>query len=457
MVWNAYLYDTVTGALGQKIDIPAFSWSVSVSDSSFSTTRDKGTGVDDVSGLQVPWSQINASTPEARAAMLMPYKRGIVLFWKQEGDDSLGVPVLAGALGVRTSTRNDVEMPFVSMMGLLEDRFFVHEDPKFASGPNHTSTGFWEFKNLSWRAVACEILQQAIKRKPGGALPIDLPYLGEKGTHQLPDDGQTYEPPKPPILTDKQPDNMSKEQREAYDKRKDAAEKQWEAAKARLDGRSIYRDFDVSSHSVAELLTSISNQDKGPDLQFRPYLADDQHIRFRFEAGSDADVFLLQKTRLSLSSGPWGGTLENIRVDRAAPYMRVFATGAGSDDATLCAFQQDLSLVSRADPWPLRESVLSNNNVEDFRTLDGQAKSLLNATNRPLMQVRGEIWADDVDASGLPLHPLGSFWPGELFDVAIDGFPDLPDGVYPMRLMQMTGDESAKVELLFDVVADPVM
>ena len=59
------------------------------------------------------------------------------------------------------------------------------------------------------------------------------------------------------------------------------------------------------------------------------------------------------------------------------------------------------------------------------------------------------------DAMGLPLHPLGSFWPGEMFDIAIDGFPDLPDGVYPMRLMQMSGDETGKVTVKFDPVGDP--
>ena len=55
MSWRACLCDTMTGLLGQQIDIPSFTWSMTVSDSSFSTTRDKGVGEDEASGLQLPW------------------------------------------------------------------------------------------------------------------------------------------------------------------------------------------------------------------------------------------------------------------------------------------------------------------------------------------------------------------------------------------------------------------
>ena len=72
MTWVAYLYDTVSGQLAQEIDIPSFTWSMTVSDSSFSTTKDKGVGDDEVSGLELPWSQIPGDDPAARAAALQP-------------------------------------------------------------------------------------------------------------------------------------------------------------------------------------------------------------------------------------------------------------------------------------------------------------------------------------------------------------------------------------------------
>ena len=66
MTWVAYLYDTVSGQLAQEIDIPSFTWSMTVSDSSFSTTKDKGVGDDEVSGLELPWTQIPGDDPAAR-------------------------------------------------------------------------------------------------------------------------------------------------------------------------------------------------------------------------------------------------------------------------------------------------------------------------------------------------------------------------------------------------------
>lgn len=136
--------------------------------------------------------------------------------------------------------------------------------------------------------------------------------------------------------------------------------------------------------------------------------------------------------------------------------MRVYATGAGADSGTMCCQSEDLTLVNREDPYPLRETTTSSTDSKTYELLAATANGLLNANRVPLMQLSGDIDVNDCDSTGLPLHPLGSFWPGEMFDIAIDGFPDLPDGVYPMRLMQMSGDETGKVTLKFDPVREPV-
>ena len=166
-------------------------------------------------------------------------------------------------------------------------------------------------------------------------------------------------------------------------------------------------------------------------------------------------MFLRNKQELSLDSGPYGGTLESVKIDRAAPVMRVYGTGSGSDTATLCAMSEDLSLCSRMnDSWPLRETVLSGTDVKLYEQLKGRTDAQLAATRYPLAQFTGVLDADDVDTAGNLLHPLGSFWPGETFHVAVEGFPDWPDGVYVMRLMQMSGDETSKVTLKFDPIVD---
>lgn len=541
--WNAFLYDTVTGLLGQQIDVPSFTWSMSVSDASFSTTKDKGFGIDDVSGLELPWGQIPGVDAAARASALMPYKRGLVLFWHSQADDpnKPGRPVLAGALGVRKSSQLDVSVPFVSMLGLLEDRYLVHEG-RFGKGAGNSSPDEFRWVNLSYRALACETIRQCTEMKPGGSLPIDLPYVGEHGTHQLPEvsgdeedkpesgektvkkvnksDGwvqTTVEADKTTVVdhTEKVTSKtVTVKEKYTVWKKGQRVEKTRDKQKTIRTGRTVtevktetkpkgsyrvektvtktvttysydkngketgstkhtdgptttveqkpvevkYRDFNVVNHRCADILRAIANSAGGPDMQFRPYLTEDgQHIRFRFLAGSDGGIFLHQDKRLSLSyAAGEAGTLENVSVDRAQPVQRVYGVGAGTGSGTLTFLAEDLTLVSQSDGWPLVEYTYQDSKAEEITVLRSGATGLLQANGRPLMQIKGEVNAYDMDASGMPLHALGSFWPGEMFDVSMQGFPDLPDGVYAMRLMQMSGDETGKVELKFDITVDPV-
>lgn len=541
--WNFFLYDTMSGRLAQQIDVPAFTWSMSVSDASFATSKDKGVGEDDLSGLELPWGQIPGVDAAARASALMPYKRGIVAFWHSQADDpnKPGRPILAGALGVRKSSQLDVSVPFVSMLGLLEDRYLVHEG-RFGKGPGNSSPDEFRWVNLSYRALACETIRQCTEMKPGGTLPIDLPYLGEHGTHQLPEvSGDEEDKPESGKKTVKKVNKSNgwvqttveadkttvvdhtekvtsktvtvKEKYTVWQKGKrvvrtrdkqktirtgrtvtevktetkpkgsyrvektvtktvttysydgngkeTGSTKRTEGPTTTVEQKPIevtYRDFNVVNHRCADILRAIANSAGGPDMQFRPYLTEDgQHIRFRFLAGSDGDIFLHQDKRLSLSyAAGEAGTLENVSVDRAQPVQRVYGVGAGTGSGTLTFLAEDLTLVSQSDGWPLVEYTYQDSKAEEIAMLRSGATGLLQANGRPLMQVKGEINAFDMDASGLPLHALGSFWPGEMFDVSMQGFPDMPDGVYAMRLMQMSGDETGKVELTFDITVDPV-
>lgn len=541
--WNFFLYDTMSGLLAQQIDVPAFTWSMSVSDASFATSKDKGVGEDDLSGLELPWGQIPGVDAAARASALMPYKRGIVAFWHSQADDpnKPGRPILAGALGVRKSSQLDVSVPFVSMLGLLEDRYLVHEG-RFGKGPGNSSPDEFRWVNLSYRALACETIRQCTEMKPGGSLPIDLPYLGEHGTHQLPEvsgdeedkpesGGKTVKKVNKPngwvqttveadkttvvdhtekvtsktvtvkekytvwqkgkrvvrtrdkqktirtgrtvteVKTETKPKGSYRVEKTvtktvttySYDGngKETGSAKRTEGPTTTVEAKPIevtYRDFNVVNHRCADILRAIANSAGGPDMQFRPYLTEDgQHIRFRFLAGSDGDIFLHQDKRLSLSyAAGEAGTLENVSVDRAQPVQRVYGVGAGTGSGTLTFLAEDLTLVSQSDGWPLVEYTYQDSKAEEIAMLRSGATGLLQANGRPLMQVKGEINAFDMDASGLPLHALGSFWPGEMFDVSMQGFPDMPDGVYAMRLMQMSGDETGKVELTFDITVDPV-
>ena len=79
---------------------------------------------------------------------------------------------------------------------------------------------------------------------------------------------------------------------------------------------------------------------------------------------------------------------------------------------------------------------------------------MLDANRQPLMQISARVNAADCGGGTTPVHPLGSFWPGERFLLDIRDYPPLPDGRYETRLMQMSGDKSDTVNLVFDVMED---
>lgn len=404
MAWRAYIVDTISGQIMCPIDLPSFSWSVSVADSSLSTTKSKGVGKDEASGLKLPWTAIPAAMPGERCRLLAPDRRSIALCWTSPLDfeDAIGTPILCGLIGQRKDGPFDTDFSLTSLYGLLGDRYLVREGV-YGAANGSTSTDAINFGNLSLRAIAAEAGWLCTNVKPGGGLPIDWHYRGEQGSHQ----------------------------RE-------------------------YDSWDIQNLKCSDVWDKIANVENGPDLQLRPKLSGDT-IRFDFIAGSDADPNIAQDTILELSSSPYGGTLENVTIDHLGAVHRVYASGSGTDKAQLCHLSEDLSLVSGDhEPFPLREMAYSDTDAADANLLRQHADGVLSANHAPLMQIKGELHANDLSADGTPLHPLGSFWPGETMRLDIQGFPSLEDGVYECRLMQMSGDQSDKVSLIFDAMEDPM-
>lgn len=403
MTWRAYICDTMTGQLVAPIDIPSFGWSVSVSDSTLATLKDKGTGEYDASGLTIPWASVPGATAADKTGLLTQDKRSVCLMWKTTSNPmDVGTPILFGAISPRTDSWLDTSFTLNSVLDLLDSRYCVREG-KYGAGRGGTSTDEIHWSKMSLRGIASEVGYLCTDMKPGGMLPVDWSYRGEAGSHER-----------------------------------------------------TYRAFDVQNLSCKQILQKLSNVIGGPDMQFRPYLADNQHVRLAFTAASDGDVYLGQKQVHRLYCRRHGGDLENVTVDHVGPVQRVYSSGAGMDKAQLTYLAEDLSLCETDDPWPLREMTYSDADTDKLGLIQSHARGVLAANRTPLMQLKGSIDADDRDASGAFLHPLGSFWPGEVVEVALDGFPGLPDGVYRTRLMQMSGDETSTVNLIFDVMADPI-
>lgn len=398
MSWTCYLGDTMTGLIDCPIDISSFSYTITVSDSSMSTTRDRGVGEDSASGLSVNWSAVPGSTPAARAAQLASMKRFMCLCWgDEENPNSPGIPILFGAIGQRTDSWLDTSFDLLSMYELLSNRYLVQEGT-YGTGDNSTTKSSIRLERLSYRGIAATVGDMCTNQKPSGQLPIDWNYIREGGT------------------------------------------------RARE-----YKGFDIQNNSCAKLIENITNLIGGPDIQFRPYLSDDSHVRINFLAGSDSDQRLGQKAVHRLTCFPGGGTLQNISIDHDGPVMRVYASGSGTDEAQICHMSEDKTLLSGNDPYPLVESVYSDSDTDNPSVLKQHSDAMLEANCRPIMQISGEIDFNDEDVP----NP-GSLWPGEMVELDIEGFPSLPDDVYRMRLMQISGDQSSKAKLKFDIYEDPV-
>lgn len=394
-MWRAYLGDTLSGVVGEPIDVPSVTWSVTVSDCSLSTTRDKGTGGAEASGLQLPWSSVPGVTPEARQRALAPFRRSLFLCWE---DGSGSVPVVAGAIGPRVDSFLDTSFELVSMRSLLSQRVVVLEGT-FGNGEQAgTTTSELAYRRMSLRGIASEIGFLATSAKPGGDLPIDWSYLGEEGKHQR-----------------------------------------------------TYQGFNAHNNDLSKLVEAMTNVIGGPDAQLRPYWVDERTIRHRLLMGTDAHPELDQTGLVrTLTSFPGGGTVENLRVAHTAPVMRVYAHGAGEDKAMLTHLAEDLALAQRRDPWPLLEATVGFPDDESLAVLRSHAEAALAASRRPLAQVTCDMWLDDPAAPSLT-----EIWPGMVVNLDVEGHPGLPDGTYALRLMEVTGDETPMVSLTFDPILDP--
>lgn len=93
---------------------------------------------------------------------------------------------------------------------------------------------------------------------------------------------------------------------------------------------------------------------------------------------------------------------------------------------------------------------MSCTDSDDHSLLEGHARGRLRADWWPLCQV-----TCTVDLADPQVPRIGEVWPGDAMTLAVEGFPTIPDGEYPVRLMEMSGDLGTLVTLKFDPMRDP--
>lgn len=386
-MWNSYICDTISGLMITPIEIQNFSWHMSVSDSSLSTNTRRNIGEDGLSQISLPWASVPSDTPEGRNSILYPMKRSIVLMW----DDT---PVIFGTIGYRVDSEDCTDFSLLSIQDILSSRYLVRENV-FGKSYGGTTNDTVSYNNMSLRGIAADIIRKCTREKPSGGLPIDTQYDGEAGNHQR-----------------------------------------------------TYYGYNVSNNAADKLLNEITNVQDGIEMRFVPYKTGN-YIRLRFEAGTDSEHELVNSNaKRTLTWFPDGrGTIEELKVSNIGPSMRVYGTGAGQDDSTLCHLAQDLSLCQTRDPWPIVESVVSDTSWDNIDLLRRHSEGTLESSKYPLCQMKGSVHINDFEDQF-----MGMVWPGDLIDIDIRDHPSLPDGIYTTRILRMEGDSTDKVSLTFSVM-----
>lgn len=406
MSHRAYLTDAFTGLLLQPIELPGTSWEMSVNDSSLTTTPSRKVGVDEVQNITVPWAAVPGDTQREKYEAIEPGRKGLAIFDVTDEDlrdDNLGTPFLWGAISNRESDWDSTTFTVDSIQSIMKDRITVREG-KFVNGKSKDNINF---HHMTMRGIASEVGYLCTNAKPGGELPVDWSYRGEQ--HRT------------------------------------------TGAEGDMVHERNYPAYNVSNQSGGDIFDKLAAVQDGVDMTFRPYLtADGMHVRNAFIAATDEEQYLGQKNVYSFSCFPGGGTFEKVHVAYAQPYQRVYQTGAGDDSEVLTALSEDLSLVSRSNPYMLREKTFSDTDIDKLPLLKATADGHLDSLKTPYMQISGEFHANDANTPR-----LGLLWPGEVAELSLQGYPDLPDGVYTLRIMNMSGDETDLVKVIFDVMPNP--
>jgi hypothetical protein len=402
-----WITDIRDGLLLHKVDLGNVSWSMTVNDASLTTQPDKKVGTNEVQQIDVPWSAIPGVTQHERYSAIEPFKKGVAVFLVSDEDERSGrkgTPFMWGGITNISSEWDSVTITVSSVYAMLKNRFAVREgDFEYPHSKNQLS-----YAKMTLRGIACEVIKVCTIEKPGGSLPVDLPYLGEQHNHLQNEDN--------------------------------------------LKHNRNYWAWNIANISGQQILDKLAGVRDGVDMQFRPYLtADNSHVRVMFVAGTDEEMYLPQTGRpYSFSCFDGGGTFEKLHVDYAQPIERWYATGAGQDAEVLTYLASDLSLVNMQNGFSLCENTISDSDASNPDILVGEANGKLNSWNTPIMQFSGEY-----DMSNGNTPTVGMIWPGELCYLNLSDYPNLPDKRYKCRIMEMSGNTSTRVKLTFDTQTVP--
>jgi hypothetical protein len=147
-MWEAYLFQTTTGAIGPKINFASASWSISLND---------------IESLSIDLAKADLPAVDLKF-WLAPWWAGVLYLYD-------GNPVFAGPIISRpTESFNTLRLDCKGIRAVLEHRF-VHEEQTDWSLLSRAQVFY---TGLTYQSIAQRIVKLVLQ-KPGGWLPISFP------------------------------------------------------------------------------------------------------------------------------------------------------------------------------------------------------------------------------------------------------------------------------------------
>lgn len=157
-MWSAYLFQTVTGKLGPKVEFESVGWSMELNGVETLDLR--------LRKSELPKLNLNY--------WLAPWWSGIVLFWKD-------TPIVAGPIITRPYESFEfVNLGCGGIRSVLAKRFVVDEYTNWDDLPKYGNIRRF---GLSLGTIASEVVR-VVQRKPGGSLPITYAVADALGNHE---------------------------------------------------------------------------------------------------------------------------------------------------------------------------------------------------------------------------------------------------------------------------------
>ncbi|MBB1153528.1 hypothetical protein [Amycolatopsis dendrobii] len=215
------------------------------------------------------------------------------------------------------------------------------------------------------------------------------------------------------------------------------------AAEAGTSTRTYY-GYDLAT--VWDRLNELSKVDKGPELDFRPYITPSgNQIRWELLIGSPK-----LGNQTSTSVWDYGGALGQIDVDTngaASPCVKAWVRGSGTERTMLAGYASNDTLISLGYP-PTDYVDNDHTSVVLKPTLDAYAIADLAQFSAPSETWKCNVRVDGLSSRGVLVSPkLGGWSPGDAPIFGVSGHPWIKDGQYRRRILGFSNDTESTVSL----------